>query len=56
MARFEPALPNENATPTQAARGPFWAPRRSHAIAIGILLACGALALSRPTEFLYFQF
>ncbi len=56
MARFEPALPNENATLQQVARGPFWAPRRSHAVWIGLLFACGALALSRPTEFLYFQF
>ena len=33
-----------------------WQPRRRDAVLGGLLLAAGLLALSRPTEFLYFQF
>lgn len=54
MARHEPALhagERPNAMPALC-----WAPRRRYAIAIGMLFAFGILALSRPTEFLYFQF
>ena len=40
------------AAPTRLA----WAARRRDALLGGLLLALGLLALSRPTEFLYFQF
>jgi len=33
-----------------------WRPSTGWAIAIGVLFACGLLAVSRPTDFLYFQF
>ncbi len=55
MGRFDPALPEEGRSPLQAARF-AWQPRRTRAIATGCLFALGVLALSRPTEFLYFQF
>jgi len=56
MARFEPALSDAGqlAPPPPTRLG--WQPRRRHALAVGLLLALGVLALSRPTEFLYFQF
>jgi alginate O-acetyltransferase complex protein AlgI len=56
MGRFEPALPAEGRPAAPVARLLAWQPRRRHAVACGLLLACGVLALSRPTEFLYFQF
>ena len=54
MAHAEPALPDERVEPGRTRLA--WRPRRSHAAAAGVLLALGMLALSRPTEFLYFQF
>lgn len=33
-----------------------WRPSRWHALVMGLMLALGILSLSRPTEFLYFQF
>ena len=36
--------------------GLAWRPSRRHALVIGLALALGILSLSRPTEFLYFQF
>ena len=55
MGRFEPALPRRS---RQMRPAPHlsWTPERRNAIAIGLLFALGMLALSRPTEFLYFQF
>lgn len=55
MARFKPALAQaheENTLPRRLA----WAPTRRSAIAYGLLFGAGLLALSRPSEFLYFQF
>ncbi len=55
MGRFDPALRDDrHASPL--ARRLIWRPTRTSAIVVGCLLACGVLALSRPTEFLYFQF
>ena len=34
----------------------LWQPRTAHAVLAGFVFALGVLALSRPTEFLYFQF
>lgn len=56
MGHFEPALPEEGRIKFSPAPHLAWAPQRRQAIAIGLLLAFGVLALSRPTEFLYFQF
>ena len=56
MGRFEPALPEEGRARLRPAPHLVWTPLRRNAIAIGLLLALGMLALSRPTEFLYFQF
>ncbi len=33
-----------------------WQPSRFYAVVVGLIFATGVLALSRPTEFLYFQF
>jgi alginate O-acetyltransferase complex protein AlgI len=53
MARVEPALGK-----VQASRWPVltWAPTRAWAWAMALVLACGLLSLTRPSEFLYFQF
>lgn len=56
MARFEPALAEEREPHQKSVTRLAWQPQRRHALAIGLLLAVGMLALSRPTEFLYFQF
>lgn len=56
MGRFEPALPEGGRTKLCPAPHLAWMPRRRNAFAMGLLLALGMLALSRPTEFLYFQF
>ncbi|BAL25886.1 MBOAT family protein [Azoarcus sp. KH32C] len=53
MGHFEPALSSGALRP---ARTFVWQARRRDAVAVGLLLALGVLALSRPTEFLYFQF
>jgi alginate O-acetyltransferase complex protein AlgI len=53
LNRFQPALDAGK----DAARSPFvWIPRRRDAIAMAIVLACGLLSLTHPSEFLYFQF
>ena len=52
MGRFEPAQHAPEYPPSRL----LWLPRRATAIGTGLLLAAGLLALSRPTEFLYFQF
>lgn len=56
MGRFEPALPEEGRNQLRPAPHLAWTPLRRNAITMGFLLALGILALSRPTEFLYFQF
>ena len=56
MGRFEPALPEQGRAPLRPAPRLAWAPQRRFAIATGVLLGLGILALSHPTEFLYFQF
>ncbi len=53
MARFKPALDQESEV--SGARW-VWSLRRSWAVAMGFVLAFGLLSLSRPSEFLYFQF
>lgn len=56
MGNFEPALPEEGRTRLRSATCLAWKPQRRDAVAMGLLFALGVLALSRPTEFLYFQF
>jgi len=56
MRRFEPALPEEGRPSPPGASRLVWLPCRRHAVLVGLVLAIGLLALSRPTEFLYFQF
>jgi D-alanyl-lipoteichoic acid acyltransferase DltB (MBOAT superfamily) len=58
MRRFAPALEDPRATmaPSLALARLTWAPRLGWAGVIGFLLAAGLVSLSRPTEFLYFQF
>jgi alginate O-acetyltransferase complex protein AlgI len=55
MRHFEPALPEEGRA---SARSHWlsWRPRGRDAVIVGVLFGLGILALSRPTEFLYFQF
>lgn len=55
MAHFESALGDEHRAAPRPARI-SWQPRGRDAVLVGLLLAFGVLALSRPTEFLYFQF
>ncbi|MBS0555639.1 MAG: MBOAT family protein [Proteobacteria bacterium] len=57
MSRFEPALALHGKGADDRQQPLFtWQPRRRDAVLVGLLLAFGVLALSRPTEFLYFQF
>ncbi len=56
MGRFDPALHEAGRAPERLPSRLLWLPRRSIAVGAGLLLAAGLLALSRPTEFLYFQF
>ncbi len=56
MGHFEPALPENGHPHFQPARRLSWMPKRLTAIVVGVLFGFGLLALSRPTEFLYFQF
>ncbi len=56
MGHFDPALPEEGRQPFRVAPRLAWSPTRLHAVVLGLLLSLGVLALSRPTEFLYFQF
>ena len=55
MGRYQSALQEGSRPSTQPVRI-SWQPRRMDAVVLGLLLAIGVLALSRPTEFLYFQF
>jgi alginate O-acetyltransferase complex protein AlgI len=53
MHRFEPALDHDGtAAPARLA----WMPAPRPAMAAGMLAVLCLLALSRPSEFLYFQF
>lgn len=56
MHRFEPALAAAGTQATPPANRLSWQPRRRDAVVVGLIFAFGVLALSRPTEFLYFQF
>lgn len=56
MARFEPALSEAGHQGFRLPRYLVWQPTRHWAFATGLLMGLGVLALSRPTEFLYFQF
>ncbi len=54
--RFEPALDFRSADTTAPVVPLRWAPTTAWALCIGVLAAACILSLSRPTEFLYFQF
>lgn len=56
MSRFEPALPGEGVRHASQPSWITWQARRRDAVLVGFLFALGILALSSPTEFLYFQF
>jgi hypothetical protein len=56
MARAQATLRDQSLTLQASGTRFTCAPRRSHAILAGVVFALGVLALSRPTEFLYFQF
>jgi D-alanyl-lipoteichoic acid acyltransferase DltB (MBOAT superfamily) len=51
LHRFKPAL-GEVVTATRLA----WSPTPRWAVAMALVLACGLLSLTQPSEFLYFQF
>ena len=53
LARYRPVLESVTSRVSVALA---WRPNRRFALLTGILLAAGLLSLSRPTEFLYFQF
>ncbi len=58
LRRFSPALPDarQSSKPAFALFPLAWRPSTRWAIAIGLAGAAGALSLTRPSEFLYFQF
>lgn len=60
MDRFEPALDHAsdaaNNSRSTRAQQIAWSPSRRWAGLIGVLAICSILSLSRPAEFLYFQF
>lgn len=56
MGRFDPTLSEAGSLPQGSSLHLLWEPSRRAALAVGFLFAAGMLALSRPTEFLYFQF
>jgi hypothetical protein len=55
MGRFDPALDYVPAR-DGAARLLAWRPSRAWAAAVALLSLLSLLSLSRPAEFLYFQF
>lgn len=58
LRRYAPALrdPRQSERPAYALFALRWKPVTSWAMAIGLLGAAGLLSLTRPSEFLYFQF
>ena len=56
MCRFEPALVDARRGLRCAPPRLTWRPTRRGAVLLGLLFGFGILALSRPTQFLYFQF
>jgi D-alanyl-lipoteichoic acid acyltransferase DltB (MBOAT superfamily) len=58
LRRYVPALPDarQSSQPAFALIPLRWKPTASWALAIGLLGAAGLLSLTRPSEFLYFQF
>lgn len=58
MRRYVPALPDlrQSSQPAFALFSLRWKPTTNWAISIGLLGAAGLLSLTRPSEFLYFQF
>ena len=57
MRRWRPALDDGRVPRSYSGRGKFvWAPTSAWAIVMAIVATAGILSLSRPTEFLYFQF
>ncbi len=56
MCRFEPALIDARRGLRCVASRLTWQPTRRSAVLLGLLFGFGILALSRPTQFLYFQF
>jgi hypothetical protein len=53
LGRFRPALSYRQ---TGTSTAPSWQPSVRWAAAIAVVTACGLLSLSRPSEFLYYQF
>lgn len=53
MQRFKPALDQQDSTPTSFMT---WHASTGWAIAMALVLGLGLLSLTRPSEFLYFQF
>ena len=56
MCRFEPALIDDRRGLRCAAPALTWLQTPRGAVLVGLLFGFGVLALSRPTQFLYFQF
>lgn len=54
MARFHPSLDHDVLAPV-APRWQ-WTPSARWAVALAFVLACGLMSLTKPSEFLYFQF
>lgn len=54
MARYHPSLDHDVLAPI-APRWQ-WGPSARWGVALAIVLACGLMSLTRPSEFLYFQF
>jgi len=53
MQHYKPALDHKQEdVPSRLA----WSPNAGWAVAMAVLMACGLLSLTRPSEFLYFQF
>lgn len=53
MGRFKPALDQDGST---IPSGWMWRPSPGWGVLMAFVLACGLLLLTRPSEFLYFQF
>jgi uncharacterized membrane protein YdfJ with MMPL/SSD domain len=53
MQRFQPALDYVSTNDYIRLK---WSAQRRWAVVMAFVLACGLLSLTRPSEFLYFQF